>query len=110
MTLEELEQLAESGFTAGKWEQTSRLVTFREADGSLSELGRFQSRGDAKLAAAAPSLLATAIAAKKREKEIIEMLRELEDAFCLSEDYTDGDYAKHVKFNARDLVKRLNNE
>ena len=89
MTLEELEQLAESGFTAGPWyvgAQNDALFIINTPpnptpsdfvqncrDEECHVIARVDEK-DAKLIAAAPSLLATAIAAKKREKELVEAL------------------------------------
>ena len=81
MTLEELQQLDESGFSKGEWkaefevddngfEQNQIWILI---DGHVMAYD-FDRAQDAKLAAAAPSLLATAIAAKKREKELVEAL------------------------------------
>ena len=94
MTLKELEQLAESGFTPGPWEGrfspgeyhchyawkpeggpqvliAPKVTAFGERTVGYCEKTRQANRD---LGAAAPSLLATAIAAKKREKELVEAL------------------------------------
>ena len=84
MKLEELEKLAESGFSKGEWKAEF------EVDGNGFEQNQlwilmgnnvmaydFDRAQDAKLAAAAPSLLTELIAAKKREKELVEALDKL---------------------------------
>ena len=94
-TLEELEALAESGFTAGPWRlgcNLTRVCTAYHTDEdtlpngwakSVAKInhpkwmGILQSAANGKLIAAAPSLLATTIAAKKREKELLEALRNI---------------------------------
>lgn len=80
MTLEELEQLAESGFPKGPWridEFGDFLISVcpDEGDEPFMKLGIDE--GQNKLITAAPSLLAELIAAKKREKELVEALREI---------------------------------
>ena len=94
MTLEELEQLAESGFSGGKWQIYSgdSVICRTEDDNfggiviqaygwcSLSNCNAtntHEAKANAKLAAAAPSLVHGYLAAKKREIELVEALREL---------------------------------
>ena len=92
MRLEELEQLAESGFTAGPWTandpRKDGTTVVRNTIGGAQAIamtyhkpsyGRDMTNAKANTAliAAAPSLLATAIAAKKREKELVKALSEV---------------------------------
>lgn len=82
ITLEELEALAESGFTAGPWEfNVMRINSSHEDFPTIAMVHRRDINcspemtiANSKLITAAPSLLATAIAAKKREKELVEAL------------------------------------
>ena len=94
MTLEELEQLAESGFTAGPWSENINTV-LKSPDGNhqmdftfmipcpnvgktvsrcYMGSGRLKENGELianiKLIAAAPTLVHGYLAAKKREKEL----------------------------------------
>ena len=102
MTLEELEQLAESGFTAGPWTandpRKDGTTVVRNTIGGAQAIamtyhkpsyGRDMTNAKANTAliAAAPSLLATAIAAKKREKELVEALREVLKASAANVDF-----------------------
>ena len=81
MTLEELEKLADSGFYAGEWQDTSHgvLISGHDAelikwDGELSDTKRLSTL---ELIAATPSLLTELIAAKKREIELVDALRDI---------------------------------
>ena len=78
MTLEELEQLAESHYTRGPWciDNEKEYVMTKNSDYNVFFVGVSRD-ADKNLVAAAPSLLATAIAAKKREEELVEALREM---------------------------------
>ena len=90
MTLEELEKLAESGFTLGPWDWSESEEGGFAIDAPSDDMHfdlmfvaeNIRTIQDTKLIAAAPSLLATAIAAKKREKELVEALRRMLGEFA----------------------------
>lgn len=116
LTLSELEELANSGYTEGPWgmtykaafELTGNVYVVMSSDRfptafvpawnapALGEVdGAKEARANAELQRAAPDLLSTAIASKKREAELEERLKEarekaLEEAAKVADDVREG--------------------
>ena len=115
MTLEELEQLAESGFTAGPWEfNVMQINSSHEDFPTIAMVHRRDIHSspemtiaNSKLIAASPSLLATAIAAKKREKELVEALREVVDWYDLQKRQFGIQNSNVINEKARALLKDI---